>query len=278
MKKLFTPLLFCVVTAIFSGCGNSEKNANKNPADSISFSKSDISEKRWCFSSYVLYLKADQTCNVTRIEDDSNWAPATQWSLAHDTLLVIQKDEKLSLDTAFYKIIFSENKLTIKLVKELKEHYHKNYVVPYNDKDFNNNPVGDETIFWLDEENHSIEEKNITGSWHGDGRLNAFTLDAGGTCSASGEASQSIAAKVWKGKWKLQNDRILIEWHSLYQPTIEEDENGEKYSRDGKYDSLKISEYDTLHIIKSSSFRLVTKEYGQYLGGTNKDFLKSMGY
>lgn len=274
MKKISAFALSAIVVA----CGSPEKNTNENSTDSPSFSKNDISEKRWCFSSYILYLKSDQTCSVTRIEDDSNWAPAAQWTLAHDTLLVIQKDEKLLLDTAFYKIIFSEGKLTIKLVKELNEHQHKNYFVPYNDKDFNNNPMGDETIFWLDEENHSLSEKNITGSWHGEGRLNAFTFDAEGTCSASGEASQSIAAKVWKGKWMLQNNSILIEWSALYQPTIQEDENGEKYSSDGKYDSLKISEYDTLHIIKSSSLRLVTKEYGTYLGGANKDFLKSIGY
>ena len=274
-----TKISVLLLALLLFACGNSDKStANNSSTDSTSISKNDISEKRWCFSSYVLYLKSDQTCNVTRIEDDSNWAPPAQWSLAHDTLLVIQKDDKLAFDTAFYKITLAENKLTVRLAKELKDHYYKNYLVPYNDKDFNNNPMGDETIFLLDQENHTIEEKNITGSWHGDGRLNAFTFDAEGTCSASGEASQSIAGKVWKGKWRLQSNRILIEWQSLYQPTIEEDENGEKYSRDGKYDSLKISEYDTLHIIKCSSYRLVTKEYGTYLGGTNKDFLKTMGY
>jgi hypothetical protein len=213
-----------------------------------------------------------------RIEDDSRWAPDGQWSLAHDTLLVIQKDEKLGLDTASYKIQLTENKLTITLVGELKDHYHKNYSVPYKDKDFNNNPMGDETLFWLDEEYHSLEEKNITGGWHGDGRLNEFIFDADGICSASGEASQSVGAKVWKGKWRLADSRILIEWNSLYKPTVQEDENGEKYSRDGQYDSLKITEYDTVHVTKSSSLRLVTKEYGPLLGGSNKDFLKSMGY
>jgi len=166
------------------------------------------------------------------------------------------------------KIDLTKNKLTVKLVKELKDAYYKNYLIPFPDKDFNNSPRGEESIFWL-EEDRFPEVKNIVGNWHGgEGRVNKFSFNADGTCSAYGEALQR------KGTWKVQDSLIVLDWSDLIEPIRIKEETGESYYAEGEYDTLRIMERDTMRILRFTNFRLITRDHGLFIGGSNK----SIGY
>jgi len=93
-----------MVAFVFNKCRSDKRDTKKNSTyDTISFSYKDISEKRWCFGTYIFYLRNDQTCFVTRLEDESlDWGSA-RWALKQDTLMIIEKDDKLLYDTALYK-------------------------------------------------------------------------------------------------------------------------------------------------------------------------------